>query len=171
MSAMKRPTPRTRLLGLYFQVKAACWFAIGIALAWGFVVAGELGTHDSFLAMSYFLLLFAVPAILLWILGISIRIRISWAWWFAVGYLVAILIGKALLGTTDLPWEAWSWVSTRLPSFYIRGFQAFAIFSTAVLAADVAALASLISLPARASFGIGNVDRATLEDVGEGTFW
>lgn len=165
MSLQKKPTPRSRLLGLYIQAKSLCWITVGVALAWGFGVAGDMGSGDGFRAFAYFLIIFLVPGILLWVLGVIVRVRIRAAWWFAVTYFVVVVITKAGAGSTDLPWQAWSWVSTRLPTFYIRGFQAFAVFSTAVLAADVAALASFISPQGRACFGVGKASRDTLEDA------
>ena len=171
MAIVKVPTQRSRLLGLYLQAKAACWITVGVALFWGFMVAKELSARDGFQAFAYFLLLFLVPGVLLWVLGVTVKLRFPTSWWFAVGYLVSILVAKAIVGSTDLPWEAWSWVSTRLPTFYLKGFQAFAVFNTAILAADVAALAAFISLPGRACYQIGKIDRKTLEDLGEGTFW
>jgi hypothetical protein len=171
MAVVKVPTQRSRLLGLYIQAKAACWIAIGIALFWGFMVAGEMTIRDGFQAFAYFLLLFLVPGVLLWVLGVTVRLRFPTSWWFAVGYLVCILVAKAIIGTTELPEEAWFWVSNRLPNFYLLGLRAFAVLTTAVLAADVAALAAFISLPGRACYGVGKIDRKTLEDLGEGTFW
>lgn len=165
MSLQKKPTPRSRFLGLYLQAKALCWITVGIALAWGFGVAGEMGSGDGIRAFAYFLIIFLVPGILVWVLGVVVRVRMGIAWWFAVAYLVAVAIAKAGAGSTDLPWQAWSWVSTRLPTFYIRGFQAFAVFSTAVLAADIAALASFISPQGRACFGVGRASRDFLEDA------
>jgi hypothetical protein len=168
MGTIKQPTPRSRLLGFYIKAKAATWFMIGIATIWGFFVAKEVEVRD----VAYFILLFAVPAILLWILGVAVTARVSASWWFAVGYLATVLLAKAILGSTDLPSEVWYWAKSRnLPSFYLNGLMAFAVFSTAVLAADVAALASFISLPCRAAYGVGKVDRKTLDDIGEGTFW
>lgn len=165
MSSIKKPTQRSRLLGLYLQFKALCWFSLGIALAWGFVVAGDLGTRDGIRAFAYFTVAFLVPGLLLWILGIAVKVRHRTCWWFAMAYFVAIVVAKATVGATDLPWESWSWVSVRLPPFYLRGFELFAVFMTAVMAADVAALASFVSPQGRACFGVGKIHRTDLEEV------
>lgn len=165
MSTTKRPSQRSRLLGFYIQAKALCWLVLGVALVWGFIVAGDLGARDAFRALAYFLLAFLVPGMLLWVLGIAVRVRHRFCWWFAMAYLITVVVAKGVVGATDLPWEAWSWVSVRLPPFYLKGFELFGIFSSAVLAADVAALASFVSPQGRASFGIGKVHREDLEDV------
>ena len=165
MPSTKRPSQRSRLLGFYLQAKALCWVALGVALVWGFIVAGDLGARDGVRAFAYFLLAFLVPGLLLWVLGIAVKVRHRTCWWFAMGYLVTVVVAKGLVGATDLPWEAWSWVSSRLPPFYLKGFELFGVLSTAVLAADVAALASFVSPQGRASFGVGKVHRTDLEEV------
>ena len=158
---------RSDLLGAYFQLKAALWAVLGLAVGWGFVVAGEMGVRDAIRSAAYYILLFLVPGILLWVLGIAVRARHPTAWWFGMIYLVAILLLKVSLGGTDMPLRVWSWTSSRLPTFYVGGLAFFGLFSTLVLAMDAAALASFVSADGRACFSIGNPSGRPFRDRGD----
>ena len=149
---------RADIIGRYLQFKAVVWCAVGIAYEWGFYAAGVSGWRDGFRSFAFYLLLFGTPSVLLWVLGMVTRLRHPLAWWFGVGYLLACLVGKTTFGTAGLPVAMWQWTSDRLPPFYLRGFAAFTLFSTLILAADIVALISLLSPLGRECFGIGSAE-------------
>ena len=74
------PTPRSRALGAYFQFKGLEWCTGGGLLLLAALRTGHFGTSGPLRLVAYFLLLFAVPSVLLFTLGIVVRMRHPAGW-------------------------------------------------------------------------------------------
>jgi len=142
------------IIGGYIRFKALAWAILGLAIGWGFVRAEEMGWRDPLRYLSYYIIVFVVPAVLLWVLGVAVHMGYTSAWWFGIAYFASALIAKTLFGHTEMPTTMWTWVTERLPLFYLRGFYIFHIFTTLIMAVDAVALVALMSRQGRLYFGV-----------------
>jgi len=142
------------IIGGYLRFKAFAWVILGLAIGWGYLVAEEMGWRDPLRYVSHYLMIFVVPAVLVWVLGVAVHMGYPAAWWFGVAYFGVALTAKAVFGNTEMPWTMWSWVSERLPPFYLRGFFLFGLLNAVLLAADTVGLVALLSPQGRLYFRI-----------------
>jgi hypothetical protein len=147
-------TPMTRYLGLYFNFKSVSWAASGLAL-WIFALgSGELESDSPVRLFAYYLLIFAIPGVLLWVLGELVRYRRPMAWWLGTGYLALTLFAKTTLGLVNVPAELWHTLSNRLPPSRFAAATALGMGATVVYALDVAVFVMFISPKCRECFGV-----------------
>lgn len=152
--ARAHSTPLSRTLGFYFHLKAVGWAAAGLLLWFFALESGQFGTDSPLTLFAYYLLLFAAPGVLLWVLGIVVRFRRPVGWWIGTAYLGLILFAKTTVGLVNVPAEAWHRLSRRLPPDYFGTATAVGLFSALVYALDVAAFVVLIAPKGRATFGL-----------------
>ncbi len=148
-------TGRSRVLGAYFRLKGVLWALAGGILWWTAWGSPELSGVDEARVFAIFLLAFAVPGVLLGVLGTLVRYRSTLGWWLGIVYLAVILSAKTTLGLTDVLTELWRWGARAVPPEHILGLQTIGILSAAVFAMDVAALVALVSPRGRDCYGIG----------------
>jgi len=148
-------TGRSRMLGTYFRLKGVLWMVVGCILWWAAWGAPELSGVDEARIFAVFLLVFAVPAVLLWVLGALVKYRSSFGWWLGMTYLAFTLFSKIALGLVRVPAILWQEASHIVPPEHLLGLQAIGALSAAIFAMDVAALVILISPRGRDTWGIG----------------
>jgi hypothetical protein len=152
--ARAHSTSLSRTLGFYFHLKAVGWAAVGLLL-WFFALdTGQFGTDSPLILFAYYLILFAVPGVLLWVLGILVRFRKPMGWWIGTAYLGLVLFAKTSVGLVNMPAEVWHWLSQRLPPAYFGRATALGLFAAVAYALDVAAFVVLIAPKGRATFGL-----------------
>ncbi|MEW5764258.1 MAG: hypothetical protein ACOYXN_02995 [Acidobacteriota bacterium] len=149
------PTTRSRALGAYFQFKGLEWCAGGALLLLAALRTGHFGASSPVRLVAYFLLLFAVPAVLLFTLGIVVRMRHPAGWWCGVAYSAAVVVSKSAVGISQVPFRMWYSFSDRLPPATLLGLKVFNVITALVLALDLAALLALLSIKGRDCFHIG----------------
>lgn len=145
-------TPMSRILGLYFHFKGVEWAVVGLFLLHAAISTGEIDSDSPVRLFAYFLLIFAAPGILLWILGTIVRLRRPIGWWLGTGYLTLVLFMKTSLGFINVPAEVWHWASSRLPPSYYGTAAIVGVLAAVVFATDVATFVVIISPRCRESF-------------------
>ena len=153
------PTARSKLLGIYIQFKGLVWAVMGLV---GFIAgtrSPDFWDGSPMRLFAYYLLVFAVPGILIWTCGVLVRYRRSLGWYLGVAYFAALIIGKTGGGVAEIPAQAWYWVSQRVSQGYIPWLQAFGILAAAAFAADIAALLAFVSPRGRDCWHIGKPNR------------
>ncbi len=153
-----RPTTRSKVLGWYFRFKAAAWAAAGLILLYAALTGGTLDDTGPLRLVAFFTLMFAVPAVLLWTLGILIKMRQPIGWWIGLIYAAAVVGAKTILGTGELPGRAWYWLSNHVPPTHLLSIRILAGLEILVYAMDVAVLVALLSARGRDCFDIGEPD-------------
>ncbi len=148
-------TARSKVLGIYIQFKGIEWALMGLVLYLSAVVAPGFWEGSNLRLFAYYLLVFAAPGALIWVVGVLVRYRHSLGWFFGVAYLLATVLGKVLGGVAEIPVEAWYWVSQRVPTEYLTGIKIFGFLAAVVFATDMAALLALLSPRGRDCWGIG----------------
>lgn len=148
------PTSRSRILGAYLKFKGITWTLMGLPLWWAGQRSPELGSESNARLFAYYILVFAVPGLLLWLVGLVVRIRHPAGWYLAVLYLLANVIFKTEGGFFQLPAEAWQYVSHRLPPDYLAGVKVFGFLAAVVFAMDASALLAFLSPRGRACFSV-----------------
>jgi len=149
------PTSRSSILGYYIQYKGVAWGIIGFAVWWAALGTPELWAASGLRLFAYYLLVFAVPGVLMWTMGVLVKYRHPLGWYGSVVYLVGVVIFKVGGGVADLPVEAWRWVSQTVPPEYLTGLKIFGFLAVVVLATDVAALLAFLSPKGRDCFSVG----------------
>lgn len=152
--ARAHSTSLSRALGLYFHLKGVGWAAVGLLLWFFALKTGQFGADNPLVLFAYYLILFAVPGVLLWVLGILVRFRSPTGWWLGISYLGFVLFAKTSVGLVNMPAEAWHWLSRRLPPSYFGTATAVGFASALVYALDLAAFVVLIAPKGRATFGL-----------------
>jgi hypothetical protein len=147
-------TRLTRYLGLYFYFKGVGWAVVGLVLWFFALQSGQFETDSPFRLFAYYLLLFAVPGVLLWVLGVLVRFRRPMAWWLGTGYLSLTLFGKTTVGLVNVPAEIWHSLSHRLPPAYFGTATALGLGATVVYALDIGVFVVFLSPICRECFGI-----------------
>ncbi len=150
-----RPTSRSKLLGAYLQFKGIEWAVLGFVVWWAALDLPELWKQSSLRLFAYYLLVFAVPGVLLWTLGVVVKYRHRMGWYGAVAYLASVMTGKIGGGIAELPVGAWQWASHQTAPGYLTGFKIFGLLSAVIFAMDLAALLAFLSPRGRDCYGIG----------------
>ncbi len=150
-----QPTTRSKVLGWYFRFKAVTWAAAGIVLLYAALTGGSLDDAGPMRLIAFFTLMFAVPSVLLWTLGILIKMRLPIAWWIGLIYAAAVVGAKTVLGTGELPGQAWYWLSSHVPPTHLVSLRILAVAAILVYAMDVAVFVALLSPRGRDCFDIG----------------
>jgi hypothetical protein len=150
-------TSRSKLLGFYIQFKGVVWAVLGFALWWVAPGAPELGGESSLRLFAYYLMVFAVPGVLLWTVGVLVRYRHSTGWYLGVIYLIGLVVFKVGGGIAELPVEAWYWASRRVPPEFLTGLKVFGFLAAVIFATDLASLLSFLSPRGRECWGIGSM--------------
>ena len=148
-------TSRSRTLGAYFRLKGVLWIVVGFILWWAAWGAPELSGVDEARVFAIFLLVFAAPAVLFWVLGTLVRFRSSLGWWLGTAYVAGALFAKVALGLVNVPAILWRSAAHIVPPAHALGLKAVGFVSVLVFALDVAALVILISPRGRDCWGIG----------------
>lgn len=149
------PTQRSRALGWYFKFKGLTWAFVGALLLYTALAGGTLEDAGPLRLSAFFILLFAVPSVLLWTLGIVVKIRHPFGWWIGVLYVSAIVAAKTVLGIGELPGRTWYWLSNHVPPTHLLGIKVLAVGAVLVYALDVAVLVALLSARGRDCYDIG----------------
>jgi hypothetical protein len=155
MDADRTPTARSRALGGYFKFKGLTWAVVGATLLYAALSGGTLEDAGPLRLSAFFLLMFAVPSVLLWTLGTVVKIRHPAGWWIGLVYVSSIVAAKTILGTGELPGQSWYWLSHHLPPTHLLGMKILAIFSVLVYALDIVVLVALLSARGRDCFDVG----------------
>jgi hypothetical protein len=150
-------TRRSTVIGAYFKFKGASWLLLGSLLWAGADASGGISNTSPMRLFAVFVLVFAVPGILLWMLGIIVKMRYRVSWFLGMAYMSLVLIAKTSLGFVNAPLEAWYVTSNNLPPEYMTRLIALGIFSAAVFALDVATFVVMLSPRGRACFRIGKL--------------
>ncbi len=148
-------TQRSRVLARYIKFKGAVWALMGLAVYAAAVRKPDLVDGSSLRLFAYYLLLFAVPGILIWTVGVLVRFRTRTGWYLGVAYLTAVIAGKVLGGVAEVPFRAWDWATRQVPQEYIPAVGVFGVLAAAVFAVDIAAVMAFISPKGRDCWGIG----------------
>jgi hypothetical protein len=148
-------TSRSRNVARYIKFKGAVWALMGLGAYAAAIRKPDLVDGSSLRLFAYYLLLFAVPGILIWTVGVLVRFRRPLGWYLGVAYLSAVIVGKVVGGVAEVPIRAWSWATQQVPVEYIPAVGIFGILAAAVFAFDLAALFAFLSSRGRECWGIG----------------
>jgi hypothetical protein len=148
-------TQRSRNVARYIKFKGAVWAIMGLGVYVAAVRKPDLVDGSSLRLFAYYLLLFAVPGILIWTVGVLVRFRRRLGWYLGVAYLSAVVFGKVAGGVAEVPIQAWYWATRQVPEEYLPAVGVFGVLAAAVFAFDLAALAFFLSPRGRDCWGIG----------------
>jgi hypothetical protein len=148
-------TQRSRNVARYIKFKGAAWTLMGLGVYAAAIRKPDLVDGSSLRLFAYYLLVFAVPGILIWTVGVLVRFRQRLGWYLGVAYISAVIIGKVLGGVAEVPIQAWYWVTRQVPEQYIPAVGIFGVLAAAVFAFDLAVLAAFLSPKGRDCWGMG----------------
>jgi hypothetical protein len=148
-------TSRSTVISYYFKFKAVTWLLVGAGLWWASTTSPEMGVQLTVRLFAFFLLLFAVPALLLWILSTPVKYRSPFGWWFGLAYLILIVTTKMSLGFSEAPADLWQRLAHQPSKPFLAGIAAIGLLSVVVFALDLAALVAFLSPKGRDCWGVG----------------